>query len=526
MKVRLFFVFVLLPWVVTFPVRCFSEVQHKKAAAPPKKVFGMKNVTDRALKMAKMPFQDPFGRIPKFLLELNYDKWRNMRFKPEKSLWRAEKLPFELQFFHPGFYYNIPVQINMVSPSGLEKVSFSSDYFDYGSNDFKARVTDDVGFAGFRIHCNINTKTYKDELVVFLGASYFRAVAKGQAYGLSARGVAVDTGLSSGEEFPFFKEFWIVKPGINDNKITVYALLDSPRLTGAYCYVITPGKETLIDVSSTLFKRKEVGKLGIAPLTSMFFYGENTNVRPADDFRPEVHDSDGIQLALKSGELLWRPLVNPKALWINSFQADNIVGFGLVQRDINFDHYQDLETHYQSRPSVWITPKGDWGRGVVELIQIPSATEINDNIIVLWKPEQVNPVDKPISYEYTMKWYFSDQTQLPTGWVVATRTAATDDPNTRIFLIDFAGAELEKIEENSGVDAVITVPSGCRLLEQQVIKNNLTGVWRLTFKVQAEVSDNLVDKVLPDKKPVFELRAFLRRGKNIISETWSFGTRL
>lgn len=486
----------------------------------------MDDVTNKAREMANKPFQNPFGKIPKFLLELNYDQWRGIRFKPENSLWRLEKLPFEIQFFHPGFYYNIPVIINTISPSKLEIVPFSSNFFDYGANDFKSQLPDNLGFAGFRIHHHINTKTYKDEFIVFLGASYFRAVAKGQVYGLSARGIAIDTGLSSGEEFPFFREFWIAKPSPHDMNITLYALLDSPSLTGAYCYRITPGKETTVDVSCMLFLRKEVEKLGVSPLTSMFFYGENTNIRPTDDFRPEVHDSDGLQLALKSGELLWRPLVNPKTLFINSLRADNIAGFGLIQRDLNFDHYQDLETHYESRPSVWVKPKGDWGKGCVELIQIPTESDIHDNIVAMWVPEQVNSTEGILSYDYTMTWHFPNQGQSPSGRVMATRTATMDDQETRIFFVDFAGAELETIREDGGVEGVITVPLGCRLVEQHVMRNNETGQWRLVFKIQADEAENLVEKVFPERRQVFELRAFLRRGQHVLTETWSYAARL
>jgi glucans biosynthesis protein len=520
---------VMMWLLVFFPMsssKAFGKTIDQSAKAPARIVFSLENVIDKAQKLAKIPFQDPFGRIPKFLLEINYDQWRDIRYKPEKSLWRDEKLPFEIQFFHPGFYYNMPVVINVISPAGLETVPFSSDLFDYGTNDFKSKVPDKIGFAGFRVHFNINTKTYKDEFVVFLGASYFRAIAKGQVYGLSARGVAIDTGLPSGEEFPFFKEFWIIKPGLFDKNIIVYALLDSPSLTGAYRYVIKPGKETVMEVNCTLFRRKEVKKLGIAPLTSMFFYGENTNIRPADDIRPEVHDSDGVLIALKSGEWIWRPLVNPTILWINSFQADNPAGFGLIQRDMNFDHYQDLETHTELRPSVWIKPTGDWGRGDVEIIQIPTDSDIHDNIVALWKPEMIQPLEEPLSYAYTMKWAFSEQTCSPAGRVIATRIGVGNEPNMKKFLIDFGGGRLEELNADDVVEGIVTVPSGCRLVEQQVFKNTVTGGCRLVFQIQPEDPETMVEKVLPERKQIFELRAFLRRGQNVLTETWSYGFRL
>lgn len=522
----LFLIFIMVQWMGTFPISCPADSQDQKVMASPKEIFSAEKVKDRAREMAKEPFQNPFGRIPAFLLELTYDQWRDIRFKPEKSLWRVEKLPFEVQFFHPGFYYNIPVVINVISSAGVETVPFSPEVFDYGVNDFKSQLPDEIGFAGFRIHFNINTKTYKDEFVVFLGASYFRAIAKDQVYGLSARGIAIDTGLSSGEEFPFFKEFWIKKPGPLDKNIILHALLDSPSLTGAYRFVIKPGKETVMEVHCTLFRRKEVQKLGIAPLTSMFFYGENTNIRPADDVRPEVHDSDGLLIALKSGEWLWRPLVNPEVLWINSFQADNLAGFGLIQRDMNFDHYQDLETRQELRPSVWIEPAGNWGRGDLELIQIPTDSDIHDNIVALWKPEGLPPAEEPLSYGYTMQWAFSDKTCSPAGRVIATRIGMGKEPDMKKFFIDFGGGRLEKLGADDVVEGVVTVPSGCRLIEQQVFKNTVTGGWRLVFQIQPENPETLVEKVFSERKQISELRAFLRRGQDVLTETWSYGLRL
>lgn len=507
-----------------FPSACpAANAPGKKAAA--KTSFGLEHVVGKARELAQTPFQDPFGRIPPCLLEINYDQWRDIRYKPEQSLWRDEKLPFEVQFFHPGFYYNIPVNINIISPSGVKTLPFSTELFDYGTNDCKASVPNTVGFAGFRLHFNILTKTYKDEFLVFLGASYFRAIAKGQVYGLSARGIAIETGLPSGEEFPFFKEFWIAKPGLYDKQITVYALLDSPSLTGAYRYVIKPGKETILEVTSKLFRRKEK-KLGIAALTSMFFYGENTNFRPVDDMRPEIHDSDGLQIALKSGEWLWRPLVNPSTLWVNTFQADNLLGFGLMQRDTNFDHYQDLETRPELRPSVWIQPVGDWGKGHVELIQIPTESHIHDNIVAFWQPDVLGPPNEPLAYEYTMRWAFCEQICAPTGRVTATRIAAGNSQEAKKICIDFAGGELEMLKENDVVEGVVSVPNECRLIEQQVFKNTAAGGWRFVFQIEPANPATLVEKVLPERKQIVEIRAFLRRGQHVLTETWSYGLRL
>ena len=482
--------------------------------------FSYQKVIDQAGQLAAQPYQNPAGQVPDFLLKLDYDSWRDIRFKPEQALWRTEGLPFQVQFFHPGLYYDRPVKINIVDFGDVKPVAFSRDLFDYGKNSFKDKVPASLGFAGFRLHCQLNTRKYYDEVAVFLGASNFRVVAKNQNYGLSARGLALDTALSTGEEFLYFREFWIVKPIEESPRITVYALLDSPSVTGAYQFVFKPGKETAIDVMGTVFRRKNVQKLGIAPLTSMFFYGENTSQRPVDDFRPEVHDTDGLLIAFKSGEWLWRPLVNPRTLLVNSFKASEPVGFGLMQRNGDFNSYQDLEAHYESKPSAWITPRGKWGEGHLELIQIPTSSELNDNIFTFWVPEKLPDLGKPFSFSYTMSWHSPGKSRPPAGRVIATRTAKGKDDQTKKFIVDFAGGRLEKLAPDQPVTAVVSVDSKAKLIEQQVYKNKFTGGWRLVFQIKPE--DQGMDLMLSQKRPPLELRAYLKEGKNILTETWSY----
>ncbi len=501
--------------------------QTKKAARPQKPAFSLADVVEKARMLSQSPYQDPKGMVPKWLLEINYDQMRDIRFIPDKGYWRTENLPFELQFFHAGLYFDRTVKINEVTAAGPVPIKFSTDLFNYekSARDIKEKVPADFGFAGFRIHCNINTPDYKDEVAVFLGASYFRAVAQGQVYGLSARGLAIDTAQPSGEEFPWFREFWIQRPGPRDTSITVHALLDSQRATGAYSFVITPGKETLMDVACTLFLRKPVDKLGIVPLTSMFFYGENTNIRPKDSFRPEIHDSDGLMLHMETGEWIWRPLRNPVGLLVNAFQADDLKGFGLLHRDLDFDHYQDLEARYERRPSLWISTKGAWGRGWVELVQIPTEDEIHDNIVAFWRPAAA-PVGQPLSFSYTMHWQYPDAQQPPAGRVVATRTETWKLSDTKKYIVDFEGGELEKLQPGDPVEAEVNVGAGARIVEKQIYKNMVTGGWRLVFQVQPENDPSLAEKIMPDRRPLVEMRAFLRHRYNILTETWSYASQL
>jgi periplasmic glucans biosynthesis protein len=482
--------------------------------------FRYHEVVAMAQKLSEESYRPP-SSIPDFLLGITYDAWRDIRFDPEQALWKKENLPFTVQFFHPGFYYERAVKIHVIEAGRVTDVVFTPDLFTYGRNDFRDRVPADLGFAGFRLHYPIKTKDYQDEVLVFLGASYLRAVGRDHHYGMSARALAVDTATNSGEEFPFFREFWIVKPTRKDTEATVLALLDSPSVTGAFRYVIQPGEMTVLRVFSTVFLRKKVSKLGIGPMTSMFFYGENVSRRPVDDFRPEIHDSDGLMIAFGSGEWLWRPLLNPKALQICSFEAPSPVGFGLVQRDQNFDHYQDLESRYDARPSVWITPAGSWGDGHVELIGIPTDSELNDNISAYWVPREMPDPGKPATYSYTMRWYSPSALPPPGGWVVGTRVGRGKQEGSKKFVIDFVGRGLEALPSDTPLAAVITLDERTRLLEQQLYKNRVTGGWRLVFQIQIPEPASL-DLVLPNRPRPLELRAFLRNGDDVLTETWSY----
>jgi glucans biosynthesis protein len=474
------------------------------------RAFDLKDVQEKAQALAQKDYDQP-AKVPSWLLELNYDQWRNIRFHSDRALWRDRAVPFQVQFFHPGLYYDRTVTINVVEGDGIRTVKFSPDQFSYGLNDFASRVPQELGYAGFRIHAPFKTKDYPDEVIVFLGATYFRAVGRDQAFGLSARGLAIDTAESHGEEFPFFKEFWLLSPGPKATEIVVFALLDSPSLTGAYRFIVRPGEETTVDVESHLYLRREVRKLGIAPLTSMLFHGENTQ-RHFDDFRPEVHDSDGLLLNYASGEWLWRPLDNPADLNVNGFQMENPAGFGMIQRDRDFDHYQDLETRAERRPSCWVEPRGAWGKGRVELVEIPTNSDTNDNIVAYWVPEQSPKPGEEVTYSYILHWYGDDPSRPPGGRVVATRRDAGRVEDVRRFVIDFEGKKLERIPPDQVLRGVVTVVGGDakgRLVDQHVVKNPLTGGWRLTFQVKPE-------------DPPFDLRAFLDRGGETLSETWSY----
>jgi glucans biosynthesis protein len=368
-----------------------------------------------------------------------------------------------------------------------------------------------MGFAGFRILYDLNKPG--DELGAFLGASYFRLLCQKAVYGLSARGLAVNTAEPGGEEFPIFEEFWVEKPARDAREVVVFALLDSPSVAGAYRFAIQPGPATVVLVRAAIYRRDEAAVIGLAPLTSMFWHGEDSRTTHGD-FRPEVHDSDGLLLQRGSGEWLWRPLVNPDRMRMVEFADENPRGFGLLQRDRDFDHYQDLEAHYDARPNAWVEPMGNWGGGAVRLVEISTPDETSDNIVAFWVPSGRPPANEALEFEYRIYWYLDVAKRPPAGYVAATRLSTIQkQPGLTRFLVDFDGPFLHLRQSDPEIQPVVTVGKGAALVPETVTiqKNPNNGTWRVTFAAKPDGTGRAVD-----------LRCFLQRPPHVLTETWSY----
>ncbi len=478
---------------------------------------------DRLSHMAQVrsaePWRENGDKLPEPLASITYDQLRDIRFKPARSTWRDQNLPFEAQYFHLGLYQSQPVRINEITADGqVRRLPYRVDDFDFGANRFDASAWGDLGHAGFRLHFPLNNVAYKDELVVFLGASYFRALGAQQQYGLSARGLAVDTVGGSGEEFPRFTEFWIQRPTADAREVTVYALLESPRVTGAYRFDIRPGFATTMGVRAQVFAREgaaPVATLGIAPLTSMFLSGENQPL--PGDFRPEVHDSDGLMMVTGEGEWLWRPLQRPKGIAVSSFSTTHPRGFGLMQRDRRFASYEDVEARYERRPSAWITPRGEWGAGRVELVQLSTPDETHDNIVAYWVPAQPLLPGQPLEFAYDIAWQGDEQQRPPSSWVTQsrrgygyTRLSAEEQAQQPKYILDFAGPAIDALPPGAEVKAVVSANANGRVLEAIAYPNPATRTWRVSLRVTR------IDPTQP-----VELRAFLQHQQHTVSETWT-----
>ncbi|TFY97380.1 glucan biosynthesis protein G [Ramlibacter rhizophilus] len=499
---------------VPFLLLCLAAVAPGVLA----QAFNFDTLTERARVASLKPHAAPASRLPAELAALDYDGLRDIRFRTDRALWRDGSLPFEAMFFHRGKYAPEPVRVNEVAPDGsVRPLAYQRADFDYGRNAVNPDAWGDLGFAGFRVHYPLNTEAYKDELVVFLGASYFRALGAGTQYGLSARGLALDTVGGSGEEFPRFSEFWLERPAPGARELVIHALLESPRATGAYRFVVRPGTSTAMEVRARVFLRpgdQPIATLGIAPLTSMFLFGEN---QPrAGDFRPEVHDSDGLMVATTGGEWLWRPLVHPRRVLVNGFQVPGLAGFGLMQRDRSFVNYEDVEARYERRPSAWVRPLGDWGPGRVELVQLPIPDETHDNVVAYWVPERLPAPGHPLEFAYELSWQGDEQQRPPGGWAVQSRRGfgyvreGTSVAGEVQYLVDFAGPALAALPADAAVRPVATADANGRIEEQNAYFNPATRSWRMQLRVRP------IDPAQP-----VELRAFLQHGNDSLTETWT-----
>jgi len=479
-------------------------------------------VEARARDLASQPYRMPDREaLPGWMKSLNYDEYRDIRFRPEQALWKQDGLPFQAMFFHPGYLYREPVKIHEFTSSHSQEVRFTPGFFDYGKvvAGKVGEVPTDAGFAGVRFHAPLNTSDYFDELAVFQGASYWRALGKGQRYGISSRGLAVDTGVDGPEEFPSFREFWMKKPEKNDGSLYMLALLDGPSVSGAYAFLITPGEDTVMTVKAVLFPRKPMKRLGVAPMSSMFWFGENSR-RSFDDFRPEVHDSDGLMIRSGSGERIWRPLANDTdRLETNFFRLDKLAGFGLLQRDRRFEAYEDGEAAYHLRPSVWVEPVNDWGSGHVMLMEIPAHNELTDNVVAMWVPEKAPQPGDRLEFLYRQRWTMSPDPAQSGAYTIASRTGLHDwQPEQRTYAVEFSGIPEERMKGDETPEAIVEVTGdgAAKAKIQGVAVQPLPGKrWRAGFQVVPAAEGGKLADIGP-----IELRVFLKHGEDYLTETW------
>lgn len=479
----------------------------ESAATPVTQNFDTNTVRMIAKELAQHPYKAPSKDMPDTLAHMTFDQFSSISYNPDKALWHGDNLAFDVEFFPRGYLYRPRIDMFEVINGQARAITYDSDLFIY--QDPSLHIDEDIGFSGLRLRYALNKPDIMEECAVFLGASYFRALAKGQNYGLSARGFAKDTGTLEGEEFPLFRSFWLEKPPQGSDSVVIHALLDSPSLTGAFRFTIRPGDSTLFDVQSSIFPRQDISSAGVAPLTSMYYFDANDR-QHIDDWRPAAHDSDALQIWTGSGQQLYRPLINPTDLQFSAFNDAGPYGYGLMQRKHKFSDYEDLALHYEKRPSLWIEPVGNWGEGAVDLVEIPSPSEVNDNIVSFWRPK--SPLKAGQSYNFTYRMYWGWDTPWPTRM---TRIAATriggivDHPEARLFVIDFIGELFHTLPADTAYHFNPQSSAG-QIQHINVMPNPETHGVRVFFEL------------VPGDAKMCELHGQLMIDQGPISETWLY----
>jgi glucans biosynthesis protein len=472
--------------------------------------FSFEWLTDLARTLASQAYSAPQAPSPSFVQTIDFDASQHIRFRKSCALWEHDELP--VRFFHLNKYVGQPVRIARLENGIAREVIYTKQCFQYDDRSLREADPPDLGFSGFRVMDGPGVET---DWLAFQGASYFRSSGSRGQYGSSARGIAVNTATEMPEEFPRFSRFWIEQGDRVDHSVIIHALLEGSSVTGAYRFVCRRDKAVVMDVEARLFPRGHIDRLGLAPLTGMYWYGENTTGR-RPDWRPEIHDCDGLAIWTGSGERIWRPLIDPPRVLTNSFLDNNPKGFGLLQRDHDFNDYQDDGAFYDRRPSVWVEPLEPWGEGAVQLVQIPTNGETDDNIVAYWTPKEPVSAGKALSLRYRLHWS-DDEPYPPTlARVVATRIgrggipgAEAIAPNRWKFVVDYEGGPLSTLARRYDVQPMVTASHGT-VDHRYAIQVVGTHRWRSFFDLALDRAD-----------PV-ELRCYLRLNGQTLSETWSY----
>jgi glucans biosynthesis protein len=474
------------------------------ADKPLHRKFDFAAVKTLAQTLARRPFQGP-APFPDKLRQLTYDQYRLIAFRHERALWREPQFPFWVEFFHRGFVHKDKVDIFVVHDGEEQRFPFDPALFQYRGDLASLKTSPDWGYSGWRLLCRLPARTHQQEFCTFQGASYFRAICTNQVYGASARGLAVNCGLPRPEEFPSFRTFWLERPSEESRAFRAWALLDGPSVTGAYAFLIKPGREkTTLDIDCQLFFRRPIDKLGVAPMSSMWAW--DTESQPPSEPRPQVHDSDGLLLASTNGEWLWRPLERRAQTTVSRFQVQGVKGFGLMQRDREPDHYRDGEAKYHLRPSVWIQPREPWGAGAVEVLELPTETETNDNIAAFWAPKQPVGGDTLV-LAYRVAFAMDGPEEHRGGRFLETHADRLTGRDL-CFRLVVESTALRSLAADTVLQPVVTANRG-RVTDAACTKLP-SGAWQLRFRLART-----------ENGPT-ELRAFVRQGDKVLTETWSY----
>lgn len=489
-------------------IGCAAVGGAASAQDPDLQVHSFADLETQVAKVAAQPFQ-PTPPLPEDLAKLEYDQYRMIAFEHNRSVWHATDRPFWLEAFHRGYVHTDKVEFNSISGGTTTPIPYRPEMFQFRGPLKGMRPPADLGFAGMRVVGKYPGKNEMNEMLVFVGASYYRARVKDRPYGTSVRGIAIDAAMNKPEEFPLFREFWVVEPQPGDEKFVTLAEMDGPSVTGAYRFEFSPlADRSVMDVEATLYFRRTPDKVGLAPMTSMWMWGDGI-AAPVGDHRPSVHDADGLLIENVDGSWFWRALSRQSyPSTVRWDRPEGVKGFGLIQRDTNYDHFKDDEALYHQRPSVWIQPISGFDAGSIELFELASPHEGIDNIVAYWIPSQPVAPGEPLKIKYRVTFFNGDLPSETVAKATETRILRGKKGEPIVVEIDFEGGELDQIKEGEELRAdLLTISSS--LVESSIAVRG-SGKRTVSLKIQ------------PEDVPAIGLEATLRVGDRTISETWSY----
>ena len=462
-----------------------------------------------ARRRADEPFKAPEKRVDEALSAITYEQYsRAIVYKEDQAIWRKDDGPFWLEPYHTaGTIFAFPVELYTVEGGRAARIPYSASAFEFNPPAKQPATPAQSDFAGFRALGQIDKPGAFREFLSFLGASNFRAIAEGQGFGVSARALAINTGQTGGEDIPLFRSFWIERPKPIDQSLTIHALLDCQSAVGRYKFVVTPGYDTVIETEAVIYPRRRIPYAGIAPIASRFFFGPGVPPKRRD-YRPRVHDSEALYIFNAAGDQIWRPLLNPDRLQFSVFLDKTPKGFGLIQKERSFASFQDLDQHFEKRPSLWIEPLGDWGEGSIDLIELPAPEEINENIVCFWRPKDGLGPGIGHRYRYRMHWCWNPPVENKRATIQQTRVGETKAGEVA-FLLDFANTEACEGCNAASLTANVTASAG-EVRNVRLAPGPAPATQRLRFEYVPAGSD-----------PV-DLRAELMADGKPVSETWIF----
>jgi len=457
--------------------------------------------TARAL--AGAPYLAPQPALPPAFASLPYERYVTIKALPEAMAWGGEGRGFVIEPLHRGFVFEAPVSINLVEDGAVRHLAYDAGRFDFGKVKPPEGSQGDLGFSGFRVHASLDGEG-PAECAIFQGASFFKALARGQSYGITARALSLWGADNRGEEFSAFRAFWIERPEPGASALVIHAVVDSPSATAALRLTLRPGRTTTIDVEGRLFARVALGHVGLAGMTGTHLFG-GTGRRFPEDPRPAAYAVSGLGMRNGRGEALWRPVNNPATLEMSLFSDRDPKGFGLLQRERDYAAFQDDVQRWELRPSLWVEPAGSWGEGAVQLVEIPNTSEVNENVLTYWRPKAPIPAGGELAFAYRQSWCW-DCAADGLARVANTRVGKGTG-RRRVFLVDFAG---ERLGPNRPRPEVLLAAGTGKIARQRVFAYPERQVLRVAFEVE------------PEADAPQEMRLALADAEGPVSETWLY----